>query len=286
MSNKIVMLSDVHLCQGDWYNVPSEVRMEKMIADLNASYQKEPYDAIFFLGDYSLDHWVHGEGGSWLHHGISNTKILFEDYLPRLECPVKYMIPGNHEQFGNQWWREATGNDRQFSVFQNGYLFIMLDTFGENLDPTEDSDGTYKPVDVEYIKTEMAKYPDAPVLLCSHFFAIRLESEEFKELVKNEKRILALFCGHDHQHRVEAHASLGGKLIIHDGHFSYAGFIDPTRCPWGWLELRLMDEGVVCTYVYPSAEWTINENPYVFHGGEGPMLQITREPDLPFPRLR
>jgi len=283
MSGKILIMSDVHLCHLDWNGVSSPDRMEKMIRELNTAYQKDPYDAIFFLGDYSLDHWVYQIGGSWLHQGVSNTKKLVDEYLLRLECPVRYMIPGNHEQYGPEQWRSITGGERQFAVLHQGYLIIMLDTFGENLDPAEDSDGTYKPVDVDFVRSQMVRHPDAPVLLCAHFFDMRKETESFRELVKNESRILCLFCGHDHQNRVEAVAALGGKLIIHDGHFSYAGFYNPVRCPWGWLEVYLYDEGITCSYIHPSANLTADDGMVSIHAGEGPMIQITREPGRPLP---
>ena len=286
MSNKIVIMSDIHHCHSGWYGVSSDERMNQMVEALNTAYRKDPYDAIFFLGDYSLDHWVYQIGGSWLHQQVSYTQKLVDEYLSRLECPVRYMIPGNHEQYGHEHWKRITGCERQFAVVHEGYLLLMLDTFGENLDPTEDSDGTYKPADVEYIQAQMTLHPDLPVLLCAHFFDLRKETEAFTKLVINEERILCLFCGHDHQNRVEASAVLGGKLIIHDGQFSYAGFHDPVRCPWGWIEALLYEEGIICTYVHPSATLETNDGSRIIHAGEGPMIQITREAAHPLPRRR
>ena len=79
MLNKVLIMSDVHLCSGDWHGTTSENRMDKMIEDLNKAYAAEPYDAIFFLGDYSLDFWKYEKSGSFLYQGISNTNKLVTD---------------------------------------------------------------------------------------------------------------------------------------------------------------------------------------------------------------
>lgn len=282
MPAKVLIMSDVHLCQGDWHGMQSPDRMNKMVADLNAAYEKEPYEAIFFLGDYSLDHWKYEGKGSYRHQGVSNTKNLMDDYLPRLLCQNRYLIPGNHEQYGHEAWKQITGMERQFSAYVGGYLFVLLDTFGGDLDPEYDSDGTYTPADVDFICAEMDKYPDAPVILCSHFFALQRESEAFKAFVKDEKRVVCLYCGHDHLNRVEAAPELGGKLIIHDGHFSYSGFHDAARCPWGWTEVRLMEEGVISTYIHPESQM---DGMHIYPG-YGPMIQIQLDPEKPFPRRK
>jgi len=274
MQHKVLIMSDVHLCHANWYDVPSADRMEQMIHDLNRAYEQEPYDAIFFLGDYSLDHWVYSIGGSYLHQGVSNTKKLVDEYLSRLACPARYLIPGNHEQYGNEMWKRITGYDRQFAVCHEGYLFLMLDNFSANLDPTEDSDGTYTPADVDFIRNQMALHPDMPVVLCAHFFDLRKESEAFVELVRNESRILCLFCGHDHINRIECHQALGGKPIIHDGHFSYTAHPLLGSCPWGWTEVILRDEGIISTYVYPDSVMS--------SAGRGPMIQVGKDPSVLF----
>ncbi len=287
MPSKVLIISDVHLCHIPWYGPAGEERMEKMICDLNAAYDREPYDAVLFLGDYSLDHWKYEPGGSYLHQGVSNTRRLVQDYLSRLKCPAQYLIPGNHEQYGNETWKQLTGCERQFSVMVNGYLFLMLDTFGGDLDPDHDSDGTYTGADVAFIRRVMEKHPDAPVILCAHWFELRKETEAFKALVKEEKRILCLLCGHDHVNRIEAHPALGGKLIIHDGHFSYTGFNDPARCPWGWIEMKLYEEGVACAYAYPESVMNGSRGSATIHAGQGPMIQILRDlPNAVFPRMK
>lgn len=286
MSHQVILMSDIHLCHLDWYGISGSERMEKMISDLNAAYEKEAYEAIFFLGDYSLDHWVYGCGGSYLHQGISNTRNLVETFLSRLTCPVRYMLPGNHEQYGHEQWKQITGCERQFAVYHGGYLFLMLDTFSANLEPVTDSDGTYTPADIAFIQQKMMEYPNVPVLLCAHFFDLRKETNDFKELVRNEERILCLFCGHDHLNRIEAPRALGGKLIIHDGHYSYSGYHDPSRCPWGWLKITLHEEGIACSYTYPESNMSNDQTITHIHAGEGAAIQLPLTAERPIPLIK
>ena len=44
------------------------------------------------------------------------------------------------------------------------YLFILWDSFGANLNPTEHSDGTYTPPDVDQILQIMSQYPEKKVI--------------------------------------------------------------------------------------------------------------------------
>ncbi len=247
---KLLMMSDVHLCHQNWYGVSSPERMHKMIADLNRAYEQEAYEAILFLGDYSLDHWGWDCGGSYPHHKISNTANLKEDYLSKLICKQYYMIPGNHEQYGDAKWQEITGMHRQFSMVLGGALFLMLDNFSKDLDPKTDSDGTYTSPDLGFIHSEMDKYPNMPTILCAHFFDQKQDSVEFKTFLREEKRVVCLFCGHDQSCQTEEYE---GKLLFHDGNYSYAlnEFVDDM---WGWREVYLQDDRLKTVYFTPETE--------------------------------
>ena len=45
-TNRILMLSDVHLCHLNWFGMTSEQRLDKMVRDLNDEYRNDPYDMI------------------------------------------------------------------------------------------------------------------------------------------------------------------------------------------------------------------------------------------------
>ncbi|MBE6891175.1 MAG: hypothetical protein E7481_04000 [Ruminococcaceae bacterium] len=266
---KIIIMSDVHLCRHQWGGVSAEERMEKMVRELNESYDREKYEAILFLGDYSLDFWLYDEGGTYVHKKVSNTERLIKDYLSKLKCQNYHMIPGNHEQYGNEKWLELTGKIRQFSVVVGGYLFVMLDTFADGLDPDHDHDGVYTGADIDFVKTEMEKYPEMKTVLCAHYFAVEKtsgmrenadiymdSSDKLKKFLREEDRIVCLFFGHDHTCATEMIEDCG-KYLFHDGQYSYSLAEPEEDCPRGWREVWF-DENSLKT-AYFSAEKSYRE---------------------------
>jgi len=148
--------------------------------------------------------------------------------------------------------RRITGGERQQCVTAGGALFILLDSFSGDLDPSENSDGTYVPVDVAYIRRAMADKPELLVFLCAHYFDFALESAEFKALLAEEQRIKALFMGHDHLTNVSFTPEDAGRLpILRTGHFSYScDDTDYATAYRGWRELLLHPDGSFESYYF------------------------------------
>lgn len=258
---KIIIASDIHYNCSDYYGVPRNEIAENLCADLEAEYKKEPYEALLLLGDYSLDHWAWNTKGSYLTKGISNAQLFAEKYLARLapEGVAVRMIAGNHEQYGEELWKKLTGHNRRDHIVIGDILFILSDTFGGDLDPTEHSDGTYIGANMDDINELMAKYPDKKVILCSHWFDVNAESEEFRELLRREERILCLFCGHNHISRVaNTGEANGNKPILYTGNYSYSGEPNPARCLPGYRELVITDEGLTSKYIVPSHTYKLS----------------------------
>lgn len=264
---RIIFCSDVHLCHLAWYGCSSDERMENMIDNLNQFYDEKPYEKIIFLGDYSLDHWEWSNGGSWLNDGINNTENFIKQYASRLKAPY-YMAPGNHEQYGYEAWKKITGTPRDDCFVVGGYLIISSDNYAGILDPDFHSDGEYTPTKLAFIREKMEEYPDLPVILCSHFFDLEKEPEEFYEFIKEEKRITLLLCGHDHGNGID---DLGEKAdnvcIYHTGHYSYAGSGNtPYDVMWGFCEAMLTEDGVDIRYIEPASTFVfdnkVNQHEY------------------------
>ncbi|MGN1081826.1 MAG: metallophosphoesterase family protein [Acutalibacteraceae bacterium] len=250
---RILFCSDVHLCHINWYGRTSEDRMQNMVDDLNNYLSEKPYEKIVFLGDYSLDFWVCREGGTWLNSHLSNTDNFIKKYASQLKAPY-YMAPGNHEQYGYEDWLKIVGTPRDDSFVLGGYLFVSCDNFSGDLDPKQHSDGVYVPTKLDFIKKAMDENPGLPVILCGHYFDWNIEPDEFFDFLKNEKRITALFCGHDHRTEV---TDLGERAdhvcIYHDGHYSYSGDgKTPLDIMWGFCDVTLSDEGIDVKYVEPE----------------------------------
>lgn len=268
---RVLFVSDTHWCHIDWYGVTGEERMERLSAHIKEEYEKEPFGALIFLGDYSLDHWKWNVKGSYLAQGISYTKKFVDKCMPefkKLGVPI-CMTAGNHEQYGEALWNEFTGCTRTDHVVVGDCLFIVLDTFGADLDPTEHSDGTYTPADMAFINELMAKYPDKKVVLCAHHFEPSRESEEFKTLVRENDRILCLTGGHTHlSNVVELGEEWGNKALLYTGNYSYcSGKVGaPMNSMWGFRDIIITDGELTSRYITPAntivwEEQTVN-HPY------------------------
>lgn len=255
-SKRILLISDVHNCHKDWYGVSNDERMERFVRHLHEEYAREPYEMILFLGDYSLDFWQWDEKGCYVDHQESRTQEFVEKYVRRLPAPW-YMIAGNHEQYGEEKWKEITGCSRQGAVTVGDWLFVMLDGFGANLDPDFHSDGTFTPIDVSFVRAQMEKHPNHKVVLCSHHFDHRYETDEGKALIQ-DPRIVCLFAGHVHLSRI---VDFLGKKLIWTGNYSYSSEKDPMQSMWGYREAILSEDSITTRYITP-------ENTVVLDGKE------------------
>ena len=248
-AKRILLISDVHNCHIDWYGVTNAERMERFVRHVREENERAPFEMILFLGDYSLDFWVWAEKGCYVDHQESRTQEFVEKYLSRMPAPW-YMIAGNHEQYSEEKWQRITGCSRRATVAVGSWLFILTDGFGADLDPTEHSDGTFTPIDVEYVHEQMAKHPDHKIVLCSHHFDPRFETEEGKALLSDE-RIVCLFAGHVHLSRI---VDLCGKKLCWTGNYSYSSEKDPLVSMWGFREAILTDDSLVTRYITPENE--------------------------------
>ncbi|MBQ8641633.1 MAG: metallophosphoesterase [Clostridia bacterium] len=232
----IRLISDTHNCHLAFHGSENNGRLDAMTVLLQAAEEMEPSQGTLVLGDVSLDHWGWNEGGSRLWNPpVSRTAEFCARWFPALPAPA-YILPGNHEQYGPAEWLEITGQPRMQAVVLGDLLFILCDAFRGNLDPVENSDGTYLPMDCGWIREMLTAYPAKPAVLCAHYFDFTKETEEFIRLVREESRILVLAAGHTH-HSSVLPAGDTGKVILQTGNFSYSGMKDPRESYRGWREL-------------------------------------------------
>ena len=244
-AKRVLLLSDLHYCQEEYGGISRDEKAARILKFIKDEHEKAPFSAILFLGDYSLDHWAWNTKGTWLTEGKSYTKSFVETYLRELPAP-HFMLPGNHEQYGEALWKEITGFSRSGEMVVGDYLFLMWDSFGANLDPTEHSDGTYTPIDVAAARDVMARHPDKKVILCSHYFVPTLDAQECA-LIRDE-RVVCLCMGHTHFTGVNMLSEeYGCKLVLQTG--SWGGTGSSGRWPWGGRELWLEDSCVTSSYI-------------------------------------
>ena len=276
--HRFLIASDTHWCHLDWYGVPTEERMARFVRHVKDEFEKEPFEALLLLGDYSLDHWKWNIKGCWLTEGKSNTRTFAQIYvgqLKKLGVPIA-MIAGNHEQYGEALWTELTGYHRRDHLVCGDILFILPDTFGVDLDPTEHSDGTYCPAQIDLIRETMARYPDHRVVLCAHHFAPERESEELRTLVREDDRILCLFGGHVHRSSVVGlGAEWGNKALLYTGNYSYntGKEADAETSFWGFRDLVIDGDTLTSRYITPENEAVLEGKPIRHAYGEQDVYQ-------------
>lgn len=252
---RVLLTSDTHYTyRQTWYDVTPEARMQEWVNAILYEHALRPFDLIVILGDTSLDHWQHNGGGSYLKDGVSTTKTFVEQYVSQLpqDVPV-FVLAGNHEQFGNEKWREIVGNDRQGSFVLGDHLFLLLDSYNAELDPNYHHDGYATIPDMEFIREEMAKYPQHKVYLLSHGFDLNLGGDEFAEIV-SDPRVVTLFQGHTHQCTAkDMGAEYQNKKLLQTGNFSYTAHTETAQSMiesfWGFRDLVIVGDRAVSRYI-------------------------------------
>ncbi|MBR4308737.1 MAG: metallophosphoesterase, partial [Oscillospiraceae bacterium] len=226
---RVLLTSDMHYCTSAYYGVKGTDRLQLWVNSVIAEHNKEPIDLIIVNGDMSLDHFYsNGKiAGSYMgDNKVSYTEKFVKEYISQLpsEIPVRF-VAGNHEQYNSTQWKTITGNERQCSYRIEGNLFILLDNYNSFLEPNVTENSVYTLSDMDFIQSEMAKYPDDKVWLVAHYFDANRESEAFKTLVKENDRIMGLFGGHDHMGDVKNTTAWGNRPYSMCGTFALSGTV-------------------------------------------------------------
>ena len=124
----------------------------------------------------------------------------------------------------------------------------MADTFGGDLDPTVNADGTYTGVNTDALKNILNEYPDKKVILCVHDLYPTDESEELKKLIRENNRIICTFAGHIHKSiTLILNDEWRNMPVFYCGDYSYCD--DPNKSiNWGFRTLQL-DDGFSTDYI-------------------------------------
>ncbi len=237
--HRILLLTDIHNCHKQWYDIKTQDRMELLCQKVKEVYETRPYDAILCLGDYSLDFWGWETGGCYLGNPpVSRTQEFIEKYRSRFPVP-SFMIPGNHEQYGNETWEKLAGTPREFAVVCEDYVFAMCDTFSGNLDPHEHSDGTYTGLNVSFLQEVINRHPDKKMILCAHQIMPDQESEAARMLIQKHEQIMCAFAGHIHQSITKILDESWRNLpVFYCGDFSYEMNAWSDKPHWGFRILE------------------------------------------------
>ena len=248
-AKRLLFVTDIHNCHFDWCNTSNQKRMELLCKCLREEYKKQPYDAILSLGDYSLDFWAWREGGSFLWETpVSNTDGFVKKYVPQMPVDF-YMIPGNHEQYGNEAWSKIVGKPREYVILYGEDVFVMLDTFAGHLDPKENHDGDYTGINTDLLSQVLKDHPDKRIFLCAHDLRVPQEGESSRDLIYENRRIICAFTGHTHRdNTLPLPESWRCLPLFYCGDFSYNGKSQEIK-NWGYRILDLSGEALSTEYI-------------------------------------
>lgn len=258
---RILLTSDIHCTHLlEWYGTPYRDRMQHWVDAVLAEHEKTPFDLIVIMGDVSLDFWEHRGGGSYINEGRSTAEEFMTDFVGQLpdDLPV-FVLAGNHEQYADGDWQAITGNARQGAYVLGDQLFLLLDTFGGELDPDYHHDGVYTGVDMAFVNEQLALHPDKDVWLIGHYFDMNKESDEFRQLLGENERIKGLFQGHTHQCvPINLGNQYGSLTIAQTGNFAYTKATDVAGSFWGFRDLVITEEGTSSRYIIVESDAVID----------------------------
>ena len=263
----ILITSDMHYTElTTYYNTDRETRLQYWVDGILAEHQRDPFDLIIILGDVSLDYWGWNGGGSYQRKpSVSDTKLFMERYASQLPKDVPMLVlPGNHELYTNEKWKELTGNDRNESFVLGDNLFVIPDSYSRAVDPkyqgSGKNDSPYKAVDMEFIRGEIDKHPECNnIYLVSHHFDLSQESKEFKNLLKTESRIVGLFSGHTHSYKAKKLGSEYNSIYqLQTGNFADYGDKTAESFSWGFRDLIIEGKKVTSTYIIPNCSYYVD----------------------------
>ncbi len=232
MHMKILLFSDIHYtveetadelkkvypsacasaASGKILGFTQQEKITQAKSDILKEHEKSPIDAIFVLGDLSIDDY------SFRNLPKNYCKELKEKLFGSLPCPV-FAIAGNHDSYPDEMWKEIFGYGRQYFVKLGDYVFIMADTFNSG-NAKNPSGSKYTSPDISFIKSVMDSHKDCKFFICAHYFKNECE-EDFLHLL-NDERVICLFRGHTHIH--ECVTLKNGKKLFDIGGYGYSGF--------------------------------------------------------------
>lgn len=254
---------NVSAAAGDAFGHTQKQKIERIYKDIIREHEKEKLDMVLVLGDLSIDDY------SFRNLEENYCKKFREECMDKLPCPV-YAIPGNHDSYPNDMWKEAIGTDRQFVIEYGDYIFLMADNFNQS--PADSASGSeYTHTDIVWLKDMIEKYSDKKLILCAHMFRTNeTETVEFKKIVRETENIVALFRGHTHFNSV---IEFEGKPLIDIGGYAYNGFciddkwtfsvFDP-KWAWGYQILEIDGNDISTWHVKPAIYYKAQNGDFDF----------------------
>ena len=248
--------SNASAASGSAFGKLQREKIEKIYEDIMREYGRSPLDAVLVLGDLSIDDY------DFRNLPINYCMQFKKECLDRLPCP-HFAIPGNHDSYPDDKWREMFGTNREFVCEVGDTVFVMADTF--NSLPATDASGSHlTAMNEEFIKNALNENKGKKIFICAHYIEGRAEgdrtmSPEIQRLIRESDDTLLLFRGHTHVDNViDLGDVLGGKLIVDIGGYGYCGMkvgnryefnIFDKKWAWGYQILEIYEDRISTYHV-------------------------------------
>lgn len=246
-SMNFIAISDIHAGY-DTVGYPSKSlespdRLLNMVNFLNTFIDNNVVDFVLVLGDLTSDN----AGSNEYNYLKDITK-----YFAKIKRPV-YVLPGNHDAYSNNEFKNIFGYDRQYTIQYDDTIFIMLDNFRDLSNITE-SGSVYTGIDMVFLQEQINKFKDKNIVLCSHYFDINNESD-LSTLISNNDNIITLIQGHSHKANI---SDFNTKKIINIGNFSYPmDMLNITEQDlWGFSYIYTKNNGLHYKHCIPPFKYT------------------------------
>lgn len=255
---RFIQISDTHYGSEYYYNLRAQERMNRMINWIIEEHKRKPVDFVIHTGDISyLNLFTDGK--------TNYISKFYKEFISKLPCPV-YSLAGNHDGYTNDQFINATGTPRQYTVEFGDIVLVMLDTFSVS--------GSYVGGDASYLQSvlDIDAEREKKFILFAHSFYRANDSDDFKDIVDRDERILYLVMGHTHKYSISAYGSktlvIGGNIAfwMGDGVKQMSFNAD---LAWGYVVHELTDAGIKVKHVQPEGIYYYNNEstePIVFDG--------------------
>ena len=239
---------------GNAFGRTQRQKVEKVYEDIMEEHRRSPLDAVLVLGDLSIDDY------DFRQLPISYCKKFKEDCMDRLPVP-SYALPGNHDSWPNDLWKEMMGYDRQYVLEFGDCVFFMADTFpGVPAGPKDPaSGGKIAPIDDEYLRVNLEKYKGKKIFICAHHIDGARITDEGKRLIKESGDVVFMYRGHCHVNIVADMGEECGNVKLCDiGGYGYAGQvvngkytfnIFDFKWAWGYQIIEVYDDKIKTYHV-------------------------------------
>lgn len=254
--------ANVSAASGSAFGKTQSEKIRKVYTDILEENEASVLDGVLVLGDLSID------DSDFRKLPFNYCQKFKEECMDRLPCPA-YAIPGNHDSYTNDTWKNIFGYDRQFAALFGDTVFIMADTFA-SVPAIGASGSAHTRLDGDFLQDCLEKYKGKRIFLCAHYFdADQSFDEKTKRIIRDSSDIVCLFRGHVHVSSViELGREMGDKTLIDIGGYGYCGRNVGGRWDfntfdqswaWGYQVLEIYDD-TVRTYHVKTANRYIATN--------------------------